>query len=90
MNKKYNLTLFPVWRNKFSGAFTSMKVDARMLDSLQQVSLGGKIMFKELTEESRSKFPDPERAPHAFVEYLTPEKVSEFDTKRTQKSEEGI
>lgn len=85
--KKYNKSLVSLWKQG-SGNFMSMKVDGYTLDQLKTVKEGGKVMIRFLTEEQRSKFKDKDKAPHAFIDFLTPESVAEYESKRQTKTEE--
>lgn len=92
-DKKYNTTMLALWRQK-TGNFMSMRLDDRSMDTLalafKDIKKGGKIMFKILTEEVRTKFnKKDDKAPHAFIEILSPENVAEFEANRTTKTSEA-
>ena len=71
-DKKYNLTLSRGYKTK-NGAW-STDIGAAEFDALQQVQLGGRIVWRELDEKSRKK----ETSPHGYFQYMTPDEVKEF------------
>lgn len=80
--KDYNVSVSALWETR-NGNMLSMKIDARALDkiraALEQVEVGGKLIVKRLSEDSRSKFQSTDRAPHFFLEYITKEQVAEYE-----------
>lgn len=91
-NSKYNKTVIAMWENR-NGNVLSMSIDAKGYDKLKEVfdgvEVGGRFILKRLSEESRGKFKDPEKAPHFFLEYMTKESVQEF-TERNKRDQGGL
>lgn len=77
-NKKFNLTLSRGYKTK-NGAW-STDIGAAEFDALQQVQLGGRLVWRELEEKSRKN----EQSPHGYFQYMTPEEVKAFKTKASK------
>lgn len=88
-NRKYNTTLTALWSTK-KGHAMSMKIDARNYDkikaALEEVEIGGKFIVKALTEETRGKFQDPEKAPNFFLEYIPKGEVERFEAENPRQA----
>lgn len=67
-NRKFPLTIAPLWESKFGGYYTYLKPEH--FDNLQKVGQTGMIQIK--IAKSRKD----ERSPHAYLEYLTEEEVA--------------
>lgn len=74
--KKYNLTLVPMWITK-NGNYFSIEIGPEHYDAIQQVAVGGKLLFKMMPEEKRKN----ENSPNAYLEYVNAEEVAAFKTK---------
>jgi hypothetical protein len=77
-NKKYNLKVAALWATRSGTMYMSMPVDDQVFDALQQVEKGGKLVFKVLAEESRSK----DTSPHAYLEFMSKEDVETYNKGR--------
>lgn len=84
-NKKFNKTIASVWATKAGNAM-SMKLDARGLASLKEalesVTEGSKIMVKYLSDDTKGKFKNPDKAPDAFIEIISAEDVAQYEASR--------
>lgn len=90
--KKFNTTFIPLWTNK-SGNVTSMPLDARAMDQFMEATegleLGGRFIVKQLSNEARSKFKNPDNAPTHFLEFMSKETVENFKKGREDKNGSG-
>lgn len=79
--KEYNLTVSPLWATQ-SGNFQRFIKDEEALNELKeaisQLHVGGKLLIKNVKEEYRNG----EKSPHAYIEFITKEKVDEFNKQR--------
>ena len=91
--KQYNKTLSALWETK-SGNALSMAIDARSYDqiraALESVEIGGKLILKKLSDDTRGKFKNPETAPHYFLEYISKDSVAEFEAKNPRQRNQGL
>lgn len=93
-DKKYNKSVASMWRTK-TGNYMSMTIDQYTYDQIQQfakdVQVGGKLIVKNLADESRAKFKGGlEKAPHAFLEYITKESADEFSANNPRQRQDSI
>lgn len=79
-NKKFNLSIVRAF--KIKNGFWSTEIDEEAFEALQQVRKGGKLVFKELSPESRKS----DKSPHGYFEYMSPEEVAEFKTRQGQRT----
>lgn len=82
--KKFNLTLSRAF--KIKGGVWSADIGPAEFDALQQVKLGGKLVYRELKEESRKS----DKSPHGYFEYMTPEEVQAFKNKPRNPNPEDL
>lgn len=82
--KKFNLTLSRAF--KIKGGVWSADIGPAEFDALQQVKLGGKLVYRELKEESRKS----DKSPHGYFEYMTPEEVRAFKNKPRNPNPEDL
>lgn len=88
-DKKYNTTVIALWTTR-NGHLWSMDVDAKAYDQVTRAMDDGfkpgcRFIIKTLSEDSRSKFKDPEKAPTHFLEIISPESLEEFKNKQTSR-----
>lgn len=96
-NKKFNTTVTALWGTK-TGNQMSMKIDAKAFDqiraALEEVEIGGRLMVKKVSEETRQKFRNPDNAPEYFLEYMSKQQVEEWEAKnprnRNREDEGGL
>lgn len=74
--KKYNLSLARAF--KIKGGVWSADIGPAEYDAIQQVKLGGRLVYRELKEESRKS----EKSPHGYFQYMTPEEVKAFKSQK--------
>ncbi len=75
-NPKYNKTIAPLWPTKAGGFYMSrLKINAEMLAVLDDIKEGGQFLIKAVPEEKRKS----DTSPHAYLEYVTPQSVQEFE-----------
>lgn len=71
--KKFNMIVAGFWKWGDKGSYKSMVVDARTFDNLQKIEIGGTLIVKMVSdqtkEEKGSKFPD------VFLEYMSVEET---------------
>jgi hypothetical protein len=75
-NKKFNLTIAPLWVTK-NGHMMSIEIGPEHFDKIQQLEKGGKLMVKMLPEDKRRS----ETSPNAYLEYISKEDVQAFKNK---------
>ncbi len=75
--KKYNLSLSRAF--KIKGGAWSADIGPEEFDAIQQVKIGGRLVYRELQEKSRKS----DKSPHGYFQYMTPEEVKAF--KQAQK-----
>ncbi len=74
--KKFNMTICPLWSDKFGG-FSGLVINDEIFDALQQLEKGGRLVIKTLKPESRKS----EKSPHAYLEYISKEDVATIATR---------
>jgi len=76
-SKNYRTTVTSLYRMGSSNGYTSLKIDERVFEVLQNAKIGGKLVLNMLTQEQRERTESKtgKRAPHAFINYSTPEQV---------------
>lgn len=75
--KKFNLSISPLWLTKGAN-FSSVTVNAQVLEALKQVQPGGKLIVKVLAEERRKN----EDSPNAYLEFMSKEEIDEFRNRK--------
>jgi hypothetical protein len=78
MNKKYNLTITPMWETKNQNLM-SIEITEDILQALDKVEVGGKLFIKRLEEDRRKN----DKSPHAYLEYLDPSEVAAYKAKQS-------
>lgn len=81
-DKKYNLTLIPLWETKREGSYMSLEVKPEHFDAFGKIEVGGKLVFRVLPEEYRKN----EKSPNAYLEYISKEDVAAFKKRNTRES----
>jgi hypothetical protein len=76
-NKKYNLTIAPLWFTKNGKHMMSIAIGEEQFDGVQQIREGGKLFIKLNTNKKPGT-----NSPDGWVEYMTPEKVAEFSSQQ--------
>lgn len=77
---QYNKTVSGMYTTK-KGGFVSLKIDERTAEALQAAaaSIGGKLLIKITSAESKAKFKNPDTAPDAFLEIMSSDSVAQFE-----------
>lgn len=89
-NKEYNPTL-TVFYETSSGNYMSLKISPADFDTLQKVKVGGKLFIKKNGFRKPGPNGEPSKSPHAYLEYISPEQVREFEAKQERrKNEESL
>lgn len=74
-NKKFNLSLARAY--KIKGGVWSVDIGPAEFDAIQKIGLGGRLVYKELAEESRKSA----NSPHGYFQFMTAEEVKAFKAK---------
>lgn len=93
-NTKLNLTLAPLWYTKSGNgnltcSLKNEKTLREIADAVAQLEVGGRLLLKFLPEERRKI----ENSPHAYLEYISADKVAEFQSgsySKSSKTEEEV
>ena len=73
-DKKYNLTIVPLWATSREGSYMSIEIGPEHFDNLAKVEVGGKLVFRVLPEEFRKT----DKSPNAYLEYISKDDVAAF------------
>lgn len=82
--KKYSLTLSRAYKTKV-GAW-SVDLGPEEIAALKQVEAGGRLVYRELREESRKN----KTSPHGYFQYMTPAEVKEMKERTAKPKEEEL
>lgn len=91
--KNYLATVTSLYRMGGSNGYTSLKIDEKVFEALQNARIGGKLVLNMLTDEQRERIENKtgKRAPHGFINYKTPEQVeAEFAEYQSRREGESV
>jgi len=74
-NTKFNITLARAYKTK--RGYWSIDITAEEYDAIQKIQMGGRLILKEIPEESRKN----DKSPQAYFEYMQPHEVKQFKEK---------
>ena len=77
-NKKYNLTLSPMYKAGKNDNFISIEITPAIFDALQNIEIGGKLFFKQTKQKKTDKSPD------AYLEYISKDEVDRFKASKPE------
>lgn len=92
--KKYNKTITGLWYSRSGKVLRTMPVDPRAFDILSRfanndLEIGGRLQINFLTEEARANHKEPDKAPHAYLEYVSKADEDAFNAYLADKNNGG-
>ena len=78
-----NVILAGMWKTR-NGHFHTMSLDKNNLEKiLANVAEGGRLLLRLRTEESIARAQNPEKAPVAYLEFITKEQDEQFKSRKS-------